>query len=396
MDTENYTYNQFDTETNFYTGGIISDIDVYTHLGKSDEYELKFEVRTKVLEKQIKNALRLLAEMMFKTIFKDEKHLREVIAESRSRLKVSIMASGNQAAALRVNACMSESAWASDYSTGIGYYDYLVRLDENFDEEKDKLIKGCEELVKAIFKKDKLIISCTCADEGLNLVKEAMSEFLEELDNFEQKAKEENALSCLKQYIPDVCTNREAFTTPAEIQYVASGGSFESVDADLGVLKVVQHLLNYGYLWNEVRVKGGAYGVRCSFTREKQWCFSSYRDPNLVSTLDIYKGAANYLEGYEADEREITKTIIGTISGMDMPLSPSMKGNRSMAAYFKKVAFEVLQQERDSILSCSIEDIKKAADVIRAAFEKNNICVIGNEKHIKDDADIFEKIRVLS
>lgn len=396
MDTENYTYNQFDTETNFYTGGIISDIDVYTHLGKSDEYELKFEVRTKVLEKQIKNALRLLAEMMFKTIFKDEKHLREVIAESRSRLKVSIMASGNQAAALRVNACMSESAWASDYSTGIGYYDYLVRLDENFDEEKDKLIKGCEELVKAIFKKDKLIISCTCADEGLNLVKEAMSEFLEELDNFEQKAKEENALSCLKQYIPDVCTNREAFTTPAEIQYVASGGSFGSVDADLGVLKVVQHLLNYGYLWNEVRVKGGAYGVRCSFTREKQWCFASYRDPNLVSTLDIYKGAANYLEGYEADEREITKTIIGTISGIDMPLSPSMKGNRSMAAYFKKVAFEVLQQERDSILSCSIEDIKKAADVIRAAFEKNNICVIGNEKHIKDDADIFEKIRVLS
>lgn len=396
MDTENYTYNQFDTETNFYTGGIISDIDIYTHLGKSDEYELKFEVRTKVLEKQIKNALRLLAEMMFKTIFKDEKHLREVVAESRSRLKVSIMASGNQAAALRVNACMSESAWVSDYSTGIGYYDYLVRLDENFDEEKEKLIKGCEELVKAIFKKDKLIISCTCADEGLNLVKEAMQTFLKEFEKFKQEAQENVTLSCLKQYVPDVSAGREAFTTPAKIQYVASGGSFEGVNADLGVLKVVQHLLNYGYLWNEVRVKGGAYGVRCNFTREKQWCFSSYRDPNLVSTLDAYKGAADYLEGYEADEREITKTIIGTISGMDMPLSPSMKGNRSMAAYFKKIAFEVLQKERDSVLSCSIEDIQKAADVIRAAFENSNICVIGNEKHIKDDADIFEKIRVLS
>lgn len=397
MDTQNYTYNQFDTETNFYTGGIVSDLDIYTHLGKRDEYELKFEVRTKVLESQVKNSLRLLAEMMFKTIFKDEKHLREVVAESRSRLKVSIMASGHQAAALRVNSCISESSWLNDHSTGIGYYDYLVCLDENFDKEKEKLIKGCEELVKAIFKKDKLIISCTCTDEGLNLVKEAMSSFLTELEEFEQKAQEKTSLSCLEKYVPNTPVGKEAFTTPAEIQYVALGGSFDSIDdANLGVLKVVQHLLDYGYLWNEVRVKGGAYGVRCSFTREKQWCFASYRDPNLVTTLDIYNKAADYLENYEADEREVTKTIIGTISSMDMPLTPSMKGSRSMAAYFKKVAYDVLQKERDSVLACSIEDIRSMADVIRAVTKKSNICVIGNEKHIKDDADIFEEIRILS
>ncbi len=397
MDTENYTYNQFDTETNFYTGGIVSDLGIYTHLGESDQYELKFEVRTKVLESQVQNSLRLLAEMMFKTVFKDEKHLREVVAESRSRLKVSIMASGHQAASLRVNSCLSESAWLSDYSSGIGYYDYLVRLDENFDEEKEKLVKGCEEFVKAIFKKDKLIISCTCTDEGLNLLKNAMPSFLTELNGFEQVVREEICLSCLEKYIPDVSQGKEAFTTPAEIQYVALGGSFDSVcDADLGVLKVVQHLLNYGYLWNEVRVKGGAYGVRCSFTREKQWCFASYRDPNLVQTLDVYKAAADYLEGYEADEREVTKTIIGTISNIDMPLTPGMKGNRSMMAYFRKTDYDVLQKERDSILACSIEDIRRMAAVIKAATEKNSICVIGNEKHIKDDADIFEEIRVLS
>lgn len=153
MDTENYTYNEFDTEINFYTGGMASSLDIYTHLGKSDEYSLQFQVYTKVLESNISDALRLAAEMMFKTLFKDEKHLREVVAESRSRLKVALTLSGNQTAAARVNSCTSESAWLSDHATGIGYYNYLVRLDENFEEEKVNLVKGCEELVRAIFKK---------------------------------------------------------------------------------------------------------------------------------------------------------------------------------------------------------------------------------------------------
>lgn len=396
MDTENYTYNEFDTEVNFYTGGIAADTDIYTHLGRSDEYELKFEVRTKVLEAKVADALRLMDEMMFKTIFTDEKHLREVVAESRSRLKVRLMSAGNQAAAVRVNACNSESAWLIDYSAGIGYYDYLVRLDENFDEEKENLIKGCKALVKEIFKKEKLLISCTCKEEALDKLKEAMPSFIEGLGRFEC-AGQDVGIDILKKYTPDIIMKKEAFTTPAEIQYVALGGTFDSVkDANFGVLNVVQHLLNYDYLWNQVRVKGGAYGVKCNFTREKQWYFASYRDPNLSSTINVYESAPDYLEHFNADEREVTKTIIGTISNIDTPLTPNMKGNRSMTAYFKKVPYDVLQKERDSILACSIGDIRKSAEVIRAVAAKGNICVIGNEKHIKDEKDIFDEIKVLS
>lgn len=399
MDTENFTYNEFDAETNFYTGGIASDLDIYTHFGKRDEYELKFEVRTKVLEGKIKDALRLMAEMMFKTLFTDEKHLREVVAESRSRLKMFIMSSGNQVAVSRVNSCVSESAWLTDHSAGIGYYDYLVQLDENFEEEKEKLVRGCEMLARDIFKKDNLIISCTCADKEFNTLKEAMPGFLESISGFEaaRKDKDTDIQSCLDRFTPDVPVSKEAFTTSAGIQYVASGGTFDNVPGvDFGVLRVVQHLLRYDYLWNEVRVKGGAYGVGCGFTRERQWYFSSYRDPNLSSTLDVYKNTADYLENYDADEREVTKTVIGTISGIDTPLTPSLKGSRSMTAYFKNVGYDVVKKERDSILSCSVDDIRKVAEVVRAASEKENICVIGNEKHINDEAEIFEEIKVLS
>ncbi len=396
MDTENYTYNEFDTEINFYTGGMASSLDIYTHLGKSDEYSLQFQVYTKVLESNISDALRLAAEMMFKTLFKDEKHLREVVAESRSRLKVALTLSGNQTAAARVNSCTSESAWLSDHATGIGYYNYLVRLDENFEEEKVNLVKGCEELVRAIFKKENLLVSCTCTDKNLDAVKEAMPGFLSELDKFGQ-AKDTGMPGSLYKYVPETINRKEAFTTPGEVQYVALGGTFGDVaDVDMGVLNVVQHLLKYGYLWNEIRVKGGAYGAGCNFTREKQWYFTSYRDPNLEATLDVYKNTAAYLENFEADEREVTKAVIGTISGIDTPRTPSMKGNRSMAGYFRKVSYDILQKERDSILACSLEDIHKAAAVIRAAVEKCNVCVIGNEKHIKDDAGLFDDINVLS
>lgn len=395
MDTKKHTYGEFDTEVNFYTGGISSDVDLYCHTGENDKYELKYGVRTKVLKSQIGHALELMSEMMFDTLFTDEKHLREIVAESRSRLKVRIMSSGHQAAAGRVTAGYSESAWINDNSVGIGYYNYLVKLDENFDEEKDKLIAGCQKLLRAIFKKENLIMSCTCSDSEFNALKDAMPSFIESIDKFQSE--NDTDLSMLDKYVPNPVVTKEAFSTPAEIQYVALGGSFKDVpDVNMGALKVVTHLLNYVYLWNEVRVKGGAYGVSCRFNREKEGFFTSYRDPNLSSTLDVYKKAADYLEGFDADEREITKTIIGTISNMDTPLTPAMKGRRSMVAYFTGLPIEVLQKERNQVLSCSKEDIRKTADVIRTVVSHDSMCVIGNEKHIKEEGQLFESIKTLS
>lgn len=391
MDTKKHTYTEFDTETNFYTGGIASDLSIYCQT--NDKYSLKYEVRTKVLKSQINHAVELLSELMFETLFTDEKHLREVVAETRSRLKVRLMSAGHQAAAARVLAGLSESSWLNDYSVGVGYYDYLVKLDENFDEEKDKLIEGCRQLVKAMFRKDKLLISCTCADSDMDVLEKALSVLVKDFDN----NCEEADLSQLDKYIPETEIKKEAYTTPAEIQYVALGGSFRDIpDANQGVLKVVSHLLNYDYLWNEVRVKGGAYGVGCRFNREGDGYFTSYRDPNLSSTLEVYREAVEYLRNYDADEREITKTIIGTMSSIDTPLTPSMKGKRSLNAYIKGIAFEELQKERDAVLACSLEDIRKAADVIEKVVSKDNICVIGNEKHIKDEAELFDNISVLS
>ncbi|MCD7826180.1 MAG: insulinase family protein [Clostridiaceae bacterium] len=399
MDTKKHSYMEFDTETNFYTGGIISAFHVYCQCAKKDSYHLKFEVAAKVLESKLDNALDLMAEMMFETLFTDEKHLREVVAEARSRLKVRLMASGHLAAAGRAMSYFSKSAWLRDHDSGIGCYSYLEQLDEHFEDEKERLMAGCKALLAKLFTRDRMMVSITGSDQEYAALEKAFPAFLRRLDAFEKESGRSQAEKVLQQmtsYGPQPEKLQEAYYTPAEIQYVAVGGDFSDVPVNYGALRVARHLLNYDYLWNEVRVKGGAYGVACQFTREGEGFFTSYRDPNLSGTIDVYRGAADYLENYQAEEREITKTIIGTISSIDTPLTPNMKGERSLSGYFSGVTQELLQSERDQILGCTLEDIHKLAPVLRTIADQNNLCVIGNEKHIEEEKELFENIRPLS
>ena len=188
----------------------------------------------------------------------------------------------------------------------------------------------------------------------------------------------------------------EAIMTPAEVQYVALAGKCSDMSGiKKGVLDVVRHLLNFGYLWNEVRVKGGAYGVSCQLIRNGEGFFTSYRDPGLESTLEAYRKAASYLKSFETEERELLKTIIGTVSGLDTPKPPASRGKRSMGIYLSQIPPEILQQERDQVLACSQEDIRAAAAMVEAIAENGNICVIGNENHIKEQKQLFDELMTL-
>ena len=399
MDTRKHSYMEFDTETNFYTGGIASDVNIFCMYGNKDDYRVQFEVRTKVLRSKVKEALQLMAEMMFETLFTDDKHLKEVVAESRSRLKVRLMSSGHQAAAARATAYFSASGWLNDASVGVGYYQYLVQLDEHFEEEKENLKKGCVALLHKLFRKENMLLSCTCDSQGLQAVDDSLHAFLGKLADFEKEADgaQTEITKLLQSYPAKPEQKNEGLMTPAEIQYVAVAGSFEKVaDVNYGALRVVRHMLNYGYLWNEVRVKGGAYGVFCQFNRDREGFFASYRDPKLSETIAVYQKAVDFLKGYEAQEREILKTIIGTISGMDTPLTPAMKGRRSMTAYLTGTPIEVLQEERRQVLECDSEDIRAAAEIIEAVVNAGNLCVIGNEQHLRQEKELFGELLPLS
>ena len=155
-------------------------------------------------------------------------------------------------------------------------------------------------------------------------------------------------------------------------------------------------ILSYDYLWLNIRVKGGAYGCMSGFGRSGEGYLVSYRDPNLKETNEIYEGIPEYLRQFNPDDRDMTKYVIGTISNMDTPLTPSVKGSRGLSAYLSGVTEEMMQKERDEVLTATKEDIRALADIVQAVLDTGSFCVVGNEEKIEANREMFGSVESLS
>ena len=193
----------------------------------------------------------------------------------------------------------------------------------------------------------------------------------------------------------------EGYKTASQVNYVARCGSFAGKDVNgrsleyTGALRVLKVIMNYEYLWMNLRVKGGAYGCMSSFGRSGEGYMVSYRDPNMAKTNEIYEGIPDYLRSFTIDERDMTKYVIGTISDVDTPLTPSLKGSRNLSAYLSGVTDEMIQREREEILDVTQEDIRNLADIVQAVLDTGALCVIGNDEQIKADRAMFGEIKNL-
>ncbi len=197
-------------------------------------------------------------------------------------------------------------------------------------------------------------------------------------------------------YDPVPVKKNEGFMSAAQIQYVCRAGNFVRKGLPYhGALRVLRVLMGYDYLWTQVRVKGGAYGCMCNFGKSGESYFVSYRDPNLEKTIDVYEKAADHIAGFEADERTMTQYIIGALSELDMPLTPSAKGMYSLTGYMTHYEYEQLQKNREELLSADADTIRKLAVYIRAFIEDDYLCVVGNEEKIKENAERFGEIAYL-
>ncbi len=158
---------------------------------------------------------------------------------------------------------------------------------------------------------------------------------------------------------------------------------------------MLRTIMGYDYLWNNIRVQGGAYGCMNRYSRTGNSYMVSYRDPNLENTNRVFEESAAYTEHFDASPRDMTKYIIGTVSGMDTPLNPSAKGYRSMGAWMTGLTFEQVQKERDEVLACGCEEIRALAPYLRAVFSRNNLCVIGNGERVEESRELFKTVENL-
>lgn len=387
VDTEHYTYGDFFNEINMHSGGIAVSFNSYADSKKPETYRAYLEIKAKVLYPKVPFAFHMIQEMILTSKFEDEKRLKEIVAQLKSRLQMSLTSSGHTAATTRAMSYFSDIAYLSELTSGIAFYKFVEQIEKDFDNCKTQVIEKLKETSRYVFNKENLLVSCTAEKKGLEGLEKEIADFKGAL--YEEELPDA-VYTFSKQQL------NEGFKTSSKVQYVARAGSFQKAGLEYnGALRILKTILGYDYLWNNVRVKGGAYGCMNGFNRIGEGYFTSYRDPNLEKTDEIYDRTPEYVKGFTADEREMTKYIIGTISDIDTPLNPSAKGSRSLTAYLTKTEFADIQRERAQILNAEPADIQALAGHIQAVLEQKNFCVIGSEEKIQEQNHMFREVKNL-
>ena len=195
-----------------------------------------------------------------------------------------------------------------------------------------------------------------------------------------------------EEYVP--VKKNEGILIPSQVQYVARVGNlgFDGL-AYKGGLQVVKTAVNTDWLYQQIRVKGGAYGCGCGFGGATgNVTFSSYRDPKLTETDEVYKGTGNWVKNAKFDEAELTKYIIGTFSGYERPMSPAGKASRSFDAWLTGRTYEDVVREREEMLSITAEQFHAAAEIFDKICAQGYLCAVGSEKTLRDHADMFDNL----
>ena len=387
VDTAHFSYGELSNEINAETGGISCGVEVFDRADSTEEYKAVFSVRGKVMYPRIDVLFRMIREILNTSKLDDGKRLYEIIARVKSRAQANLVSAGHSTAVLRGASYSSPMAAFQDEMAGVGYYQFIEKLEKEFDSRKEELVKKLTALMTEILRPELLCVSYTGERESLDTVMKQVKALKDTLHTEAAEASSK-PMSCEKK--------NEGFTTSGQVQYVARTGNFRKKGYEYtGALDILKVALSYDYLWMNLRVKGGAYGCMSGFKRSGESYFVSYRDPHLKRTLEVYEGIPEYVRTFQADEREMTKYIIGTISGKDVPRTPQMQGSISKTAYFCGITEEMMQKERDQILNADVEDIRNLAPLVEAILSDDAVCVVGSETAIEKEREIFKEIKSL-
>lgn len=387
VDTEHFGYGELFNEVNIHTGGIKTAVNTYINANDRESYRVMFEIRSKALFEKRDKALELMKEIILTSRFDDTKRLQEIIREAKSRMQTAMTGAGHSTALIRTMAYFSKTAAISEQISGIPQYRLLEELDRNFEERKEELVSDLKELTCYLFRAENLLVDYTAARESFKGLLPAVKELKESLITLPVKK---------EAYIPALIKKNEGFMTAGQVQYVCRAGNF--MDKGLpytGALRVLKVMMGYDYLWNQVRVKGGAYGCMCNFYRNGDGYFVSYRDPNLSKTIDVYEKAADHIRNVKLDERTVTQFIIGAVSEIDTPMTPAARGIYSLSGYLTGLSMERLQKERDELLSTTEKELRELYRYVEAFMEQDYLCVVGNGEKVKENSGLFGKIEQL-
>lgn len=383
VDTEAHSYAELTNLINLHTGGISYNVTAFTKGDTTEKWFVKNVVKARVLVRKLPEFARLVSELLTSTRFTDAKRMRELVLQSLAGMERQILNTPNKIMAVRLSSYLSEASHFED--TGIlAYYRFLREIGGNFDAHFEELRDRLTSLLAQMFTKRGLILGVTTAKEDYAAVEEALLPVLNALSEAEYPLASWSTADIIK---------NEALVSSSRVQYVGKGANYVKLGYHFsGAMRVLETIMRYDYLWTKLRVQGGAYGASAQFARNGLALFTSYRDPNLAETLAVYDRMADYLEGFTASDREMTKYIIGTISVMDTPMTPQMRGTLAAICRLRDITEADRQRQRDEVLSTNVAAIRALAPLIRDCMQENIFCVFGNEEKARENEALFGRI----
>lgn len=363
LPTKNHTVDELQGIIRRDLGGLGFSVEAYSPVDRRDACIPVIVVSCAVLKQNVDKAVPIITDILQNTIY-DKTRILPLLKQDFEEYKQSLISSGNSAAVRRISAHYSAEGvfreYVGGYESGIWEKDFQ----DHYEEKADAFINDCEMYADVLFSKDRLTVSVT-GKENLDTVSTLISQLH---DIPAQKA--------LMHY-PYLEDNKEFILIPGGVSYSASGNNVETQDMKYDPsMQVLAHIMTYEYLWNEVRVKGGAYGTGMNVNPNGNYAVYSYRDPDVMHSLEAYDHAGEWLEKFTDSGMNIDQMIIGTIASGEPLLSPSSRVKVGDVWYFRGVDYERRLRTRKTLLHT---DLKKLQNYV-PLFKDDIICVVGNEQ----------------
>ncbi|GKV22491.1 hypothetical protein SLEP1_g32359 [Rubroshorea leprosula] len=392
MGTKDLTFVQLNQLIGRKTGGISVYPFTSSMRGKENPCS-QIIVRGKSMAGNAEDLFNLMNCVLQEVQFTDQQRFKQFVSQSKARMENRLRGSGHGIAAARMDAKLNVAGWISEQMGGISYLEFLQALEEKVDNNWNEISSSLEEIRKSLLSRKGCLVNMTGDGKTLANTEKFISKFLDLLPSHSPvETAIWNAL------LP---SNSEAIVIPTQVNYVGRAANLYDTGYQLdGSAYVISKHISNTWLWDRVRVSGGAYGGFCDFdTHSGVFSFLSYRDPNLLKTLDVYNATGDFLRELEMDDDTLTKAIIGTIGDVDAYQLPDAKGYSSLLRYLLGITEEERQRRREEILSTSLKDFKEFADVIDAVKGKGVSVAVASPDDVeaanKERSNFFEVKKAL-
>ena len=380
--TEQYGIDQLQRQIDLYTGGIKAGIKTFKD--QDDQIKPYFVISGKALEESFDKLISLMHEIMTASLFDNQKDILRVIHKLISNFEMTVAYGAHSLASNRALSHWKAEMKLNELIAGIDFFNYLKEERKNLqNQEATSLYKTLEDLKQLLLNKERLNVFYIGDAKRSEQIKSNVLQLFDHLPK--------QALGSKVKYQAGQRQN-EAFMTAQDVNYVGLASDAEGKVDYNGHSIVLANEIRYGYLWNEVRVKGGAYGAMYRHSRTGQLSFASYRDPNIAKTIETYLSTPEFIQQLKLNETELLKDIIGSLSPLEQPRSARDKGIMALTMHLVGLTREDIIRDKEEIIATTVNDLTSFAPDYRHLLEETSLAVIGNKAQIEREKDRFDVI----